>query len=676
MKFFLTGAACLLLVAAFELPTDGTDPVNRLLSLGIDTTNFDRSVRPQDDLYRFVNGAWLDDAHIPADKSSYGTIIEVVDKAEQDLRAIIEGAAAIRSNDPDLRKVGDFYRSFMDSSQIEKLGLEPLTAEFARIDAIESKEDLVRYIGYSQRAGAGDPFAIYVTQDAKNTTEYILYVTQSGLGLPDREYYFDERFAEVRESYAKYIATMSNLAGWDGGRGDAETIVNLERTLAEHHWTRVRNRDRDATYNKVTAEEASDLAPNLDWEFFLAGAGIEDLDAFIIRQPSYFEALSDALVDTPLEDWKTYFRFKVLSNAAPYLPQKFVDERFALYGRAIRGTEQDRPRWKRAVSAADEVLGEVVGKLYVERHFPSDAKARMDEMIENLRSAFRTSITELDWMEPATKLEAQEKLNKFTPKIGYPDSWKDYAALPIEPDDLLGNIYRSQDFEYRRGIDKLGQPVDRSEWFMTPQTVNAYYSSTMNEIVFPAAILQPPFFNVEADDAVNYGAIGAVIGHEFSHGFDDQGRKSDGDGNLRDWWTEQDNEQFQKRAAGLVAQYSRFSPVEGMHVNGELTLGENIGDLAGLTMAYRAYKLSLGGNEAPDIDGFTGDQRFFLGWAQVWRRAYRPDELKRRLVTDSHSPSEYRSNGVVRNMPEFYAAFNVREGDGMYLPQDERVKIW
>ena len=674
MKNLLLGALCLGLLSAFQAPpADSTKSQDGPLALGVDTSNFDRTVRPQDDIDRFVNGTWLSGAEIPADKSSYGTITEVVDKSEKDLLGIIEEAAGARKvPGSDLQKVGDMYLSFMDSARVEALGLTPLNGELARLEAISTREDLIRYMGYGERIGIGSPVAVYVGQDAKNTTEYILTVTQSGLGLPDRDYYLDERFADVRESYGKHLTAMYDLAGWSG----AEIIMDLERRLAERQWTRVQNRDRNATYNKLTIEEAQALTPSFDWSLYLAEVGIGDVDAMIVRQPTYFAAFDTIFATTPVEDWKTYFRYKLLKSAAPYLSRAFVDENFDFYGRTLSGTEQNRPRWKRAVSATEGVLGEVIGKLYVERHFRPEAKSRMDEMIANLRDAFRESIDGLEWMGPETKLEAQAKLAKFTPKIGYPDKWKDYSGLTIAADDLLGNIQRSRALEHERMIEKLGKPVDRSEWFMTPQTVNAYYSSTMNEVVFPAAILQPPFFNVEADDAVNYGAIGAVIGHEFSHGFDDQGRKSDGDGNLRDWWTEEDNERFQERAAGLVAQYNEFSPLEGMHVNGELTLGENIGDLAGLTMAYRAYKRSLDGKEAPVIGGFTGDQRFFLGWAQVWRRAYRDEELKQRLVTDSHSPSEYRSNGVVRNMPEFYEAFGVEEGDGMYLPAEERVKIW
>ncbi len=682
MKRLFITTLCLGLLMGCETQHDEPAPAPSApeapLGLGFDTETFNMGVRPQDDFYRYVNGTWLETTDIPADKSNFGAFTQLADQAEIDLRTIIEKAAMAeyRPAGSEVQKVGDLYRSYMDSTRVEDLGLTPLEGELARVDAIASHEDLIRYIGYNQRIGVTDPFSMFVGQDAKNATEYILFASQSGLGLPDRDYYFSNNFAEVRDKYTAYIATMYDLAEWENGEAAAATIFDLEQRLAEHHWTRVQNRDRDATYNKYTFDEANALTPNLDWGLLLEAADATTAEAIIIRQPSYFEAVNTALAEVPLDAWKTYFQFKVLNGAASMLPQPFVDANFDFYSRTLSGIEAQRPRWKRAVSATNGTLGEMVGKLYVEEHFSPDAKTRMDEMIANLRTAFRQSIDGLEWMSPETRAQAQEKLQKFTPKIGYPEKWKDYEALEVDENDLFGNIRRSREVEYARNLNKLGNPVDRTEWFMTPQTVNAYYSPSMNEIVFPAAILQPPFFNVEADDAVNYGAIGAVIGHEFSHGFDDQGRKSDGDGNLRDWWTEEDADEFKTRAQGLIDQYAAFSPLDGLNVNGELTLGENIGDLAGLTMAYRAYQLSLNGEEAPVIDGFTGDQRFFIGWAQVWRRKYRDDELKRRLITDPHSPSEYRTNGIVANMPEFYAAFNVQPGDPMHRNDEERVKIW
>jgi predicted metalloendopeptidase len=671
----------LLIVTIFGLSACDTStpaPETRPMGLGFDPANMDTTVRPQDDFYRYVNGSWLEKTEIPADKSNFGAFIALADQAELAMRNLIEDAAEaeFKPVGSDEQKVGDFYLSFMDSTRIESLGLASIEAELELVAAIQSPEDLIRYIGYNQRLGVTDPFSAFVSQDAKNTTEYILYMSQSGLGLPNRDYYFDDRFEEVRSKYVDHIATMHDLAEFSAGQQAANTIMALETRLAEQHWTPVQNRDRDATYNKYSIDEANRLTPNFDWNVFLEAAETGPVDAFIIRQPSYFEALNQILADVPIADWKTYFRFKLLSNAAPYLPKAFADADFDFFSRTISGIEENQPRWKRGVTATNGVLGETVGKLYVEKHFQEEAKARMDELIANLREAFRQSINELEWMTDSTKAEAQTKLTRFNAKIAYPDEWKDYSALEIHAEALLDNLRRSADVEYRRMLDKLGSPIDRGEWFMTPQTVNAYYSPSMNEIVFPAAILQPPFFNVEADDAVNYGAIGAVIGHEFSHGFDDQGRKSDGDGNLRDWWTEADAAEFKKRADVLVEQYNTFSPIEGMNVNGELTLGENIGDLAGLTMAYKAYKLSLNGEEAPVIKGYTGDQRFFIGWAQVWQRKYREAELMRRLRIDPHSPSEYRTNGIVANMPAFYEAFNLQAGDSLYRAPDERVMIW
>ncbi len=647
--------------------------------LGVARANFDTSVRPRDDFFRFVNGTWLDNTEIPEDKSTYGSFAELADRAEADLRAIIEESAAEAAEPGShARKIGDFYNSFLDADSIEALGLGPLQQELARVEAIGNLEDVIAYVGHSQTLGIPNPFAFYVNLDLRDSTRYLAYMTQAGLGLPDRDYYLKDeaKFAQTRQAYRAYIEQLFELAGFDSGAGAAATVLALESRLAEAHWTRVENRDRDATYNKYGLRDAADLTPEFDWPRFLESAGLGESEEFVIRQPSYFEALARALAEVPAADWQTYFRFKLVDHFAPYLAEPFVDAHFDFYSRTVRGIEENRPRWKRAVEATDTVLGDMVGELYVERHFRPEAKERMDGLVENLRAAFRESIDELEWMGEETRAEAQTKLEKFATKIGYPQQWKDYSGLEIRAGELVGNLLRSEEVEYQRMIDKLGGPVDRGEWLLTPQTVNAYYYPPLNEIVFPAAILRPPFFNVAADEAVNYGAIGAVIGHEFSHGFDDQGRKSDGDGNLRDWWTERDAEEFKRRAGGLVEQYNEYSPVEGMHVNGELTLGENIGDLAGLTLAYRAYQLSLGEEAAPEIDGFTGDQRFFLGWGQVWRRLYREEELIRRLSIDPHAPARYRVNGVLANMPEFYEAFGVTEADRLYRAPEDRVKIW
>lgn len=673
----LTLAAC---TATDPVSTD-TRPSAAMAAgkLGFDKNNFDTSVRPQDDFYRAINGGWLDETVIPEDKSNYGAFIELHDLSRDRLRVIIEGAA--KANAPagsDAQKVGDFYRSFLDTEAIERTGLAPLAPELARIAAITDVDALLAYFGHAQRSGGGSPFNVFVNQDAKDTESYILYLNQGGLGLPDRDYYFNdaENFVQQRAKYEQHIGNLLDLAGIDDARAKAERIVALETRLASHHWERVRNRDRNAVYNKYTLTEAGELTPGIDWRALLFAADIDGQDEIIIRQPDYFAAVAAAAREVPLADWRAYLQWNLYSSAAPYLDDRFVDENFDFYSRVLRGVAQNRPRWKRGVAAVELALSEVVGKLYVEEHFKPEAKARMEQLVENLRGAFAIAIDDLAWMSDETKTQAQTKLAKFTTKIGYPDKWKDYTKLSVQPDALLANLMASNEVEYQRMLAKLGQPIDRSEWFLSPQTVNAYYNPPMNEIVFPAAILQPPFFNMEADDAVNYGAIVAVIGHEFSHGFDDQGRKSDGDGNLRDWWTTADAAEFKNRADGLVDQYNGYNPIDDMHVNGELTLGENIGDLAGLTMAYKAYRLSLDGQQAPVIAGVTGDQRFFTGWAQVWRRLYRDDELRNRLVTDPHSPSRYRVNGIVSNMPQFHAAFGVKPGDGMYRAADDTTRIW
>lgn len=646
---------------------------------GIDRSNFDTSVKPQDDFYDYVNGDWLEKTKIPEDKSNYGAFTELSDESEKNLRDIIEEAAAApnKKEGSDIQKVGDFYLSYMDTALIEELGLKPLEEEMQRIQNVQTKKDLVELIAHYGKIQVQTPFGFWVDQDFKNPTEYILYFTQSGLGLPDRDYYFkdDPKFKDIREKYVAYIEKILTLGGRDNAAAGARRIMEMETALAKDQWTRVENRDRDKTYNKYAVAQLNGLTPAFDWGYFVQEANINTPD-IIIRQPSYFEGFNKLFAKYTVDDWKTYFNWKLANDAADLLPKEFVDARFDFYGKTLRGIEINRPRWKRAVSAVNNILGEIVGKIYVEKYFKSEAKARMVQLVDNLELAYKERIEKLDWMTPETKKAALEKLARFTPKIGYPDKWKDYSKLVIKKDQLIQNVARSSMVEYNRELDKLGKPIDRKEWFMTPQTVNAYYNPSMNEIVFPAAILQPPFFNMAADDAVNYGAIGAVIGHEMTHGFDDQGRKSDGDGTLRDWWTKTDAEEFTKRAQVMVKQYNSYTPVDTMHLNGQLTLGENIADLGGLTIAYNAYKMSLKGKEAPVIDGFTGDQRFFLGWAQVWRRKYRDEELRNRILTDPHSPSRYRVNGVLSDMPEFYAAFDVKKDDPMYRPEDVRVAIW
>ncbi len=655
-------------------------PTAQQRALGVETRNFDTSVRPQDDFYRYVNGGWLKNTQIPADRSSYGSFIELRDKSEAALRTIIEEAAAspVKRPGSDLQKVGDFYLSYMDTARIEAAGMEPLRKELKQISALSNKRELTELFADLQQIGVQTPFSFFIGQDQKQADRYIAYVSQSGLGLPDRDYYLKQepKLMEARTAYLRYIETLLRQAGEKDPAGAAKAILALETSLAEKHWDRAKNRDRELTYNRKSVAELEALTPGFAWAKFLDASNATKTPAVVVRQPDYLQAMNRTLQQTPLPVLKQYLTFKLLDSYAPVLSRPFAEAQFAFRGRTLQGLQEQRPRWKRGVGAVEGALGEVAGRMYVERHFQAEQKARMQTLVDNLVAAFREGINELEWMSPETKAQAQAKLAGFNVKIGYPDKWREYAKLEVRPDDAVGNAKRANEFGYRRMVDRLGKPIDRTEWGMTPQTVNAYYSSTMNEIVFPAAILQPPFFDPNADDAVNYGAIGAVIGHEISHGFDDQGRRSDASGNLRDWWTTADNQAFQQRANALVAQYGAYSPLEGLNINGQLTLGENIGDLSGLAVAYKAYKRSLGGKPAPVINGFTGDQRFFLGWGQIWRGVYREAALRQQLMTDSHSPGEYRVNAVLRNMPEFYAAFGVKPGDKMYLPPGNRVKIW
>lgn len=649
------------------------------LGAGIDRENFDPTIDPGDDFYRFVNGDWLARTEIPSDRSNYGAFTVLVEEAEENLRAIIEEAA--ESDAPAnsaARKVGDFFQSFMDVETIESRGRAPLREPLERIAGAAGKAELAGVMADLNRVSVQMPVGLYINADAMQSDQYITYINQSGLGLPDRDWYLEQdnpRYQRAREAYRAYMNEVMELAGYERAERVADSVFAIENRIAEAHWDRVRNRQRELTYNKMTLDEVEQMAPRIQWRRLLNGLGIDET-TFIVRQPGYLEALSGLWNEISLEQWKDYASFRAVDAYADYLSEDFVRARFDFRGRVLNGLEEMRPRWKRGVDAVDRALGEVLGRLYVERHFQEAAKDRMDELVANLMEAFRLGIDELDWMTEATKEEAHDKLARFTTKIGYPEEWKDYSALEVRPDDLVGNLMRSSEVEHNREVEKLGEPVDRSEWFMTPHTVNAYYNPTMNEIVFPAAILQPPFFNVDADDAVNYGAIGAVIGHEISHGFDDQGRKSDGDGNLRDWWTEEDAEAFDARARQLVDQYEQFEVLPGRNLNGEFTLGENIGDISGLAVAYRAYRLSLNGGEAPVIDDLTGDQRFFIGWAQVWRRLYRDEDLEMRLTNDPHAHSEARSNGVVRNLDAWYEAFDVTPDNALYLPPEERVRIW
>ena len=648
---------------------------------GVDPSFVDAKVRPQDDLFRHVNGKWLADVPIPPDRALDGAFLKLRDKSEADLRSIIEETASKPDNAPgsEAQKIADLYLSFMDEAKADQLGLRPLEGDMIRILAlIQSKRDLIRAMAEIGRSGAEVAFDLGVDTDAKRSDRYIIYLSQGRLGLPDESYYKLEKFKPIRDAYLPHIAKMFELAGLKDPARSAEQVLALETRLAQDHWDRVKSRDDTLTYNKKNRKELAELTPGFDWKLTFDYLGAKGVEEVVVRQPSYFTGMAKAIDEIPLDHWKKWLAWNVLRASAPLLSKPLVDESFAFYGKTLTGAQEIKPRWKRAVAAIEGTLGEAVGKVYVARVFPPAAKERMTQLVANLTEAYRLDIQSLEWMGPETKKKALEKLAKFNPKIGYPDHWRDYSKLEIRKDDLVGNLKRASAFELDRQLAKLGKPVDKTEWGMTPQTVNAYYNSGMNEIVFPAAILQPPFFDLTADDAVNYGGIGAVIGHEIGHGFDDQGSKFDGDGNMSDWWTESDRKEFESRAKKLIDQYNAFEPVEtpGQHVNGALTIGENIGDLGGLTIAGKAYRIALGGKEAPVLDGLTGDQRFFTGWAQVWRAKYRPAELTRRLAVDPHSPAEFRCNGTIRNIPEFYTAFGVKEGDKLWLAPEQRVRIW
>ena len=679
-KLISLALACSPLLAAAE-PTAGSSTTAGILKSGVYLQNLDKAVRPQDDFYRHINGGWLATAQIPADRSNYGTFTKLQEDAERDLRDILEEAAKAKAPaGSDAQKVGDYYASFLDEAAVEARGLQPLQDELARIDAIKTKQELAGYIGRAQRLFVAQPFAYFVAVDEKNSTQYISTVTQTGLGMPDRDYYLsdDAKLKGIREKYQPYVRDLLALAATPDAAGAAKKIYAIESRIATAHWTRVQNRDAEKTYNRYDRAALAKLMPAFDWDAFLRGAQIpsEKVAAVNVTQPSYFEALGKLFAEVPVADWRVYYRYKLLSTYAPDLPAKFVQRQFEFNDRTVSGIEELKPRWKRGVDTIEGSVGDLVGKVYVERHFKPEQKQRIDALVKNLLSAFDGGIDQLEWMTPDTKRKAHEKLAMFTTKIGYPDKWRDWSKLEIRRDDLIGNEVRAAAVLFDRGVNKLGGPIDRTEWLMTPQTVNAYYNPPTNEIVFPAAMLQPPFFDVTVDDALNYGAIGSVIGHEISHGFDDQGRRYDGHGNLNDWCAAADNEEFTRRAKAFGAQYDASSPLPGTHVNSGLTMGENIADLAGVAMAYRAYKISLQGKPAPVIDGYTGDQRFFIGWAQGWARKYRDDELRRRLLTDPHSPSEYRTNIIVSDLPEFYAAFDVKPGDKMYRAPADRVKIW
>jgi putative endopeptidase len=646
---------------------------------GLLLENMNKDVRPGDDFNAYVNGTWVETTEIPADRASSSSHLIVHEQATSNVRTIIEESAdGDFARGSDEQKVGALYASYMDMETRNQLGATPLDAEFAKIAMLENHQQLAVYFAEANKAGINLPFALSQYVDFKDPNTYMMYTWQAGLSLPDREYYLEEgeRSDEIRNAYVSHMEQMFAKAGLPEGESAAKMIMALETRMAAEHMKKEQTRDMVALYNKIPLTELPELMPDFAWDAYLDAAGVSGIDGLVVTQLDHMRALNGIILDTSMDDWKTYLSWKVLDASASLLSEELDQQNFEFYSKTLRGIEQPLPRWKRAVANVNGNLGEVVGKVYVARHFPPEAKEQMLELVNNLIKAYEISIRELDWMGDETKAQALDKLSKFTPKIGYPDNWEDYSKLDIEADDLVGNMQRSAMFVYEKNLARQGGPVDKSEWGMTPQTVNAYYNPPLNEIVFPAAILQPPFFDLGADDAVNYGSIGAVIGHEIGHGFDDSGSTFDGDGVLRNWWTDEDKAEFEKRTAKLVEQYSAFKPFDDLSVNGEFTLGENIGDLGGLSIALLAYKLSLDGKEAPVMDGYTGEQRVFIGYAQGWLGKSRDEALRERINTDPHSPRQYRVNGVVRNIPEFYELFDVAETDALYLAPGNRVKIW
>jgi predicted metalloendopeptidase len=675
------GAACAGEPAASD-PSTAPATVAAAQRAGVDVAAFDTAVRPQDDFFRYTQGKWLHDVDIPSDRSSWGAFNVAQDKVEQQIRTLIEQAAQDKhaKAGSEAQKMGDFYNSYIDRAQRDQLGLKPLTGELGKIAALHDKKGLGALFAHMNRIGAGAPISLSVSQDSKDSIHYLPEINQSGLSMPDRDYYLaasDARLADVRAKYQAHVEKLLALAGHQDAAAEAAHIVALETEIAQAQWSKVQNRDPQKTYNKTTVADLRKLMPGFDWAGYLKANGVAGKATSVnVSQPTYLTSLDGIIARTPVETWKAYFTAKLLSSYAPYLSQAFVDENFAFRGAVLSGAKVNRPIEQLAIAEMNRDLGFVVGKAYVQAYFRAERKRQVLEMAQNFKAAFSERIETLDWMSPETKKQAQAKLAKVNIKIGYPDKWRDYSKLAVKPGDLVGNVMRSREYAHQYQVDKLGKPVDRSEWHMTPQTVNAYYSPEMNEVVFPAARLQYPLYDPDAEPAVNYGAVGISIGHEMSHAFDDQGSQYDGDGNLRNWWTKEDGEKFAAKASVLAAQYDQYSPVAGYHLNGRLTLGENIADNAGAVIASRAYQIYLHGRPAPVIDGMTAEQRLFMGLAQARRGKARDAALIAQVKSDPHSPSEFRVNGALRNHPGFYEAFNVKSGDKMYLAPEERVIFW
>jgi predicted metalloendopeptidase len=669
-------------LASASLLAQNKPTAGATLTSGVEPQFIEPSIRAADDFYSYANDKWIATAVIPADKPSWSPSYILHEDAQTKLRLIIEEAAGSTSTAPDseARKVGDLYKSFMDEARIEALKMKPLAQEFAAIDAIKDRSEIPALLARLKQIGIATPVDLDIDQDKRNSTAYVASLSQAGLGLPDRDYYLDNDDAKqvaIRKKYGEHVERMMAMMGSKTAKQDAADIVAFETALAKINWTKVENRDPVKTYHKIAIKDLPDYAPGFDWSAYLAATGVsaKAIDV-VLYQDTYLKAFADLHAKTPLSVWKSYLKWKVLREYGRFLDKAVVDERFAFFGTTLYGIPQIRPRWQRGVQTVDDAIGEALGQVYVAKYFPPESKARMEKLVANLLAAYKQSIDSLDWMGPETRKEAHTKLAKITTKIGYPAKWRDYSKLVIKPDDLVGNMRRANQFEYDRQLAKLGKPIDRNEWLLTPQTVNAYYYPPMNEIVFPAAYLQPPNFNAAADDAANYGAIGRTIGHEISHAFDDEGSQFDGDGNLREWWTADDHRRFTDKTKALVAQFDAYTPVPGYFVNGKLTLGENIADLSGLAIAYKAYKLSLGGKDAPVIEGMTGDERFFLNYAQSHREKTR-DEIQIVIVkTDPHSPDKFRVNGPLSNLDAFYETYKLKPGDKLYRAPQERVSIW
>jgi len=681
--------------SAFACLAGSTAARAQTLTSGIDTAGFDHTVRPQDDFYRYVNGGWLKKTEIRSDATSASSFQELADSSRKGLHELFEEASkptkpmgdkrvavslhsAAGPTEDERRKIGDLYASYLDTARVERLGIKPLAGELKSIAALKSTSQLPATFAHFAKIGVGGPIGVNVGQDAKASSVNIVQIGQAGLGLPDRDYYLksDAKSVAIRTAYVGYMTKLFTLAKQPDPAGAAQRVLALETSIAAKQWDRVKSRDRNATYNRMTVAQLAALTPSYDWNTYLKSTKLSKATDVIVRQPDYLMAVDTIIRSTPASTWREYLTAKLLDSNAEELPAAFGQSQFEFRGKTLSGQQEMSARWRRAVAGTESILNDATGKLYVEKFFRPEAKTRMDALVKNILNAYAVGIDSLEWMSPATKAAAKDKLAHFTVKIGYPDQPRDYSKLVIKRADLLGNRMRSREFNYDESIARLGKPVDRSRWNMTAQTVNAYYNPSNNEIVFPAAILQPPFFNVNADDAVNYGGIGAVIGHEIGHGFDDQGRKSDGAGNLRDWWTTSDATAFDARTTKLGAQYDAVNPIDDLHVNGKLTMGENIGDLSGLAQAYRAYRISLNGKESPVIDGLTGDQRFFMGYAQVWRTKMRDEALRQRVLTDPHSPGATRAFVPLVNNDMFVKTFNLQPGDKMYVAPSDRVKIW